>query len=47
MVNDQVMTNKSRFLVVVDPKTMDSRDLSLLEREMHPLKKDNLFKSPP
>lgn len=46
MVNDQVMTNNSRFLVVVDPKTMDSRDLSLLEREMHPLKKDNLFKSP-
>lgn len=46
MVNDQVMTSNSRFLVVVDPKTLDPRELSLLEREMHPLKKDNLFKSP-
>ncbi len=39
MVNDQVMTNNSRFLVVVDPKSLDTKELSLLEREMHPLKK--------
>jgi len=46
MINDQVMTHNSRFLIVVDPKAMDPKELSLLEREMHPLKKDNLFKSP-
>ncbi len=46
MINDQVMTHNSRFLVVVDPKTLDPRELSLLEREMHPLKEGNLFKSP-
>lgn len=46
MINDQVMTHNSRFLVVVDPKTMEPKELSLLEREMRPLKKDNLFKSP-
>lgn len=46
MINDQVMTHNARFLVIVDPKTMDPKELSLLEREMHPLKKDNLFKSP-
>lgn len=46
MINDQVMTHKARFLGVVDPRTLDPRELSLLEREMHPVKKDNLFKSP-
>jgi hypothetical protein len=46
MINDQVMTHNSRFLVVVDPKTVEPKELSLLEREMRPLKKDNLFKSP-
>lgn len=35
MVNDQVMTHPSRFLVVVDPKALDPKELSLLEREMH------------
>jgi hypothetical protein len=38
MVNDQVMTHPSRLLVVVDPKTLDPKELSLLEREMRPLK---------
>lgn len=46
MVNDHVMTNRARFLGVVDPRTLDPRELSLLEREMHPLRRDNLFKSP-
>jgi hypothetical protein len=44
MINDQVMTNNSHFLIVVDPRTVDLKELSLMEREMHPLKKDNLFK---
>lgn len=39
MINDQIMTNNSRFLVVVDPKTLDPKELSLMEREMYPLKK--------
>jgi hypothetical protein len=45
MINDQVMTHNSRFLVSIDPKTLDPREMSLLEREMHLLHKDNLFKS--
>ncbi|MGD2250898.1 MAG: DUF835 domain-containing protein [Candidatus Methanofastidiosia archaeon] len=44
-LNDRVMTHNARFLVVVDPKTLDPREVSLLERELHPLKKENLFKS--
>lgn len=46
MINDQIMTHNARFLAVVDPKTLDPKELSLLEREMHPLKEENLFKSP-
>lgn len=45
MINDQVMTHDSRFLIIIDPKTLDSREMSLLEREMHLLEKENLFKS--
>lgn len=45
MINDQVMTHDSRFLIVMDPKTLDPREMSLLEREMHSLEKENLFKS--
>ena len=46
MVNDQVMTHNARLVVVVDPKALDPKELSLLEREMRPLRKDNLFKVP-
>lgn len=46
MINDQVMTNRARFLGVIDPRTLDPRELSLLEREMHPVGRDNLFKLP-
>ncbi|MBU7014080.1 MAG: DUF835 domain-containing protein [Theionarchaea archaeon] len=46
MINDQVMTHSSRLLVVVDPKTLDPKELSLLQRELRSLKKENLFKYP-
>lgn len=46
MINDQVMTHNSRLLVVADPRTLEAKELSLLEREMRTLRKDNLFKSP-
>lgn len=45
-INDRVMTHNARFLVVIDPKTLDPKEVSLLERELHPLKRENLFKSP-
>lgn len=44
MINDQIMTHNSRLLVVVDPKTLDPKEMSLLQRELHTLKKENFFK---